>query len=443
MRLKFRRVALVSAVVAVLAGCGGLTDNIDEISVCEDLDSGVRLGDGSESVMLEAPDGFLISYYCLKGRGGVERDVSDVQYFEVDDPVASMEVRLPTEGMMITQYSFSVKAAQYDTCNALESGVIEGPNKSSLVIEAPEGRLVLNYCLQDAGEQVVQYFEVFLPAASIEVELPGNAVIGHYSYNTMADPSVPDSTVPDSTVPDSTVPDSTIPATTNPDNIGPIDSTIPDTTIPDTTVPDSTIPDTTVPDTTVPDSTIPDTTIPDSTIPDTTIPVTTVPDPDNIGPIDSTIPDTTIPETTIPDSTIPATTIPDSTAPTTTIGNEAGQTTTTAPAGDLTGTTIPATSAPIRPPPLENEPDAEIPTVTLGSLPGTPTLPNLDGPGSAGETGQLDDNSSINDSSKVSASSNSSLVFNVTFFVASLVIFGALAAWVITRRENNKKQSEK
>jgi hypothetical protein len=374
MRLKFRRVALVSAVVAVLAGCGGLTDNIDEISVCEDLDSGVRLGDGSESVMLEAPDGFLISYYCLKGRGGVERDVADVQYFEVDDPVASMEVRLPTEGMMITQYSFSVEAAPYDRCADLESGVVEGPNRTSLVIEAPEGRLVVNYCLQDAGVQLVRYFEVDVPAASVEVEFPGNAVIGHYSFNTIPDPSVPDTTIPV-------------------------------------------------------------TTVPDSTIPDTTIPVTTVPDPDNIGPIDSTIPDTTIPSTTVPDSTSP-----DGTAPTTTIGNEAGQTTTTVPAGDLTGTTIPATSAPIRPPTLENKPDAEIPTVTLGSLPGTPTLPNLSDPGTTGENVQLDDNSSINDSSKVSASSNSSLVFNVTFFVASLVLFGALAALVIARRETNKKQ---
>ena len=374
MRLKFRRVALVSAVVAVLAGCGGLTDNIDEISVCEDLDSGVRLGDGSESVMLEAPDGFLISYYCLKGRGGVERDVADVQYFEVDDPVASMEVRLPTEGMMITQYSFSVEAAPYDRCADLESGVVEGPNRTSLVIEAPEGRLVVNYCLQDAGVQLVRYFEVDVPAASVEVEFPGNAVIGHYSFNTIPDPSVPDTTIPV-------------------------------------------------------------TTVPGSTIPDTTIPATTVPDPDNIGPIDSTIPDTTIPATTVPDSTSP-----DGTAPTTTIGNEAGQTTTTVPAGDLTGTTIPATSAPIRPPTLENKPDAEIPTVTLGSLPGTPTLPNLSDPGTTGENVQLDDNSSINDSSKVSASSNSSLVFNVTFFVASLVLFGALAALVIARRETNKKQ---
>ena len=422
MRLKFRRVALVSAVVAVLAGCGGLTDNIDEISVCEDLDSGVRLGDGSESVMLEAPDGFLISYYCLKGRGGVERDVADVQYFEVDDPVASMEVKLPTEGMMITQYSFSVEAAPYDRCADLESGVVEGPNRTSLVIEAPEGRLVVNYCLQDAGVQLVRYFEVDVPAASVEVEFPGNAVIGHYSFNTIPDPSVPDTTIPVTTVPGSTIPDTTIPATTvpDPDNIGPIDSTIPDSTIPDTTIPDTTIPDSTIPDTTIPDS---------------TIPTSTVPDPDNIGPIDSTIPDTTIPATTVPDSTSP-----DGTAPTTTIGNEAGQTTTTVPAGDLTGTTIPATSAPIRPPTLENKPDAEIPTVTLGSLPGTPTLPNLSDPGTTGENVQLDDNSSINDSSKVSASSNSSLVFNVTFFVASLVLFGALAALVIARRETNKKQ---
>jgi LPXTG-motif cell wall-anchored protein len=73
---------------------------------CAELDSGKEDTEGDpDSVLLEAPEGYVITMYCVKA-GSDNQEVGGPLYFEVVPPVASLEVSYP-EIDSVSHFSFS------------------------------------------------------------------------------------------------------------------------------------------------------------------------------------------------------------------------------------------------------------------------------------------------------------------------------------------------
>ncbi|MGR2753397.1 LPXTG cell wall anchor domain-containing protein [Agromyces arachidis] len=86
---------------------------VAEEKVCDGLDSGkIDTTGDPESVVIEAPEGYVITGYCVKAGSANQGD--GPEYFEVDPPVEELEIE-HSSGKAVSHYSFSYEKKTTET----------------------------------------------------------------------------------------------------------------------------------------------------------------------------------------------------------------------------------------------------------------------------------------------------------------------------------------
>jgi hypothetical protein len=109
------RILLVVALFAVPAALGGSPYKVDaNDKVCTGLTSGkIDVSGDHTTLTLTAPDGYLISGYCVKA-GSVNQDEGP-EYYAVEPPAASVEISHST-GKAISHYSYTLVEDASEPC---------------------------------------------------------------------------------------------------------------------------------------------------------------------------------------------------------------------------------------------------------------------------------------------------------------------------------------
>jgi hypothetical protein len=102
------RILLVVALFAVPAAFASSPYKLDAVDkVCTAGDSGkVDVSGDATTLTLTAPDGYLISGYCVKA-GSANQDQGGPEYYVVEPPAASVEIS-HTSGKAISHYSYTL-----------------------------------------------------------------------------------------------------------------------------------------------------------------------------------------------------------------------------------------------------------------------------------------------------------------------------------------------
>jgi hypothetical protein len=107
--------ALLAALVALTVGIGSGVSSV--ASKCTGGDSGKidLFGEDRPSTLtVTAPDGFLITGYCVKS-GSVNQEGTGPEYYTVNPPAASVEISHST-GKAISHYSFTYVQGEDEYC---------------------------------------------------------------------------------------------------------------------------------------------------------------------------------------------------------------------------------------------------------------------------------------------------------------------------------------
>jgi hypothetical protein len=109
------RILLVLALLAVPAAFAGSPYKVDaEDKVCTGLTSGkIDVSGDATTLTLTAPDGYLISGYCVKAGSANQGD--GPEYYTVDPPLASVDIS-HLSGKAISHYSYTLVQDDTQEC---------------------------------------------------------------------------------------------------------------------------------------------------------------------------------------------------------------------------------------------------------------------------------------------------------------------------------------
>jgi hypothetical protein len=108
--MSLKRVGLTITLVVMAALALGIGPAAAQQAVCPGLDSGkIDTSGDPGSVTVTAPEGYLISGYCVKG--GSDESDAGVAFVTVSPPQASVTISHPS-GKAVSHYSYSLVAIQ-------------------------------------------------------------------------------------------------------------------------------------------------------------------------------------------------------------------------------------------------------------------------------------------------------------------------------------------